>query len=256
MSALWGRAAVLTPLIIFTVSVFAWSLWIRRMTWTCKGQVAASLNIALQAFAVVLMSPWASVTVGEWLFEQTGQRNLEDLIAHDAYIVAASAIVYNAITRLKDEHRQARFRMCVETPATLAIPLMFLTFTSGAGVEGFHPDFFRVGTDPWLTAYWLVMTGITTWLLAYGSRALIALRRDPASRFIATVYLWSAGAGILACLIRAVTACIPGEFQTSVTASLMVWTPSCLCGIGFALMSAWTWRARTTVRRLDQAPVL
>lgn len=247
---------MLNPLIVFTVSVFAWSLWIRRMTWTCKGQVAASLNIALQALAVVLMSPWASVTVGVWLYERTGQRNLEDLIAHDAYIVAASAIVYNAISRLKDEHRQARFRLCVETPATLAIPLMFLTFTSGAGVQRFHPDFFRVGTDLWLTAYWLLMTGITTWLLTYGSRALIALRRDPESRFIATVYLVSATMGISACIVRAVTACVPGEFQTSLTASLMVWIPSCLCGTGFALMSAWTWKTRPRVQRLDPVPIL
>ncbi|KRQ27120.1 hypothetical protein AOT93_26520 [Mycobacteroides sp. H110] len=246
---------MLNPLIIFTLCVFAWSLWIRRMTWTCKGQVAASLNIALQAFAVVLMSPWASVTVGVWLYERTGQRNLEDLIAHDAYIVAASAIVYNAISRLKDENRQARFRLCVETPATLAIPLMFLTFTSGAGVRDFHPDFFRVGTDLWLTAYWLLMTGITTWLLTYGARALVALRRDPKSKLIATVYLVSAAMGVGACLVRAVTACWPGEFQTTLTASLMVWTPSCLCGAGFALMSAWTWKTRPRVPLLDQSPV-
>ncbi|SPX87630.1 GP55 protein [Mycobacteroides abscessus] len=244
MSALGGRATVLTPLIIFTLCAFTWSLWIRRMTWKCKGQFASTLNIALQALAVALMSPWASITLGEWLYKLTGQRNLEDLLAHDCYIVAASAIVHNAISQLKDQQRDIRFKLFVETPATLAIPLMFLTFTSGAGVKVFHADFFRVPTDVWLTTYWLLMTAITSWLLIYGSQVLLMLRKNPESRFIATVYLWSAGSGVLACAVRAGTACWPGDFQTSAVASLMVWTPACACGAGFALMSAWTWKTK------------
>ena len=53
------------------------------------------------------MSPLASETVGHWLHALTGKWNLEDYIGHDAYIVAASAIVYNALGRLAGRPRDA-----------------------------------------------------------------------------------------------------------------------------------------------------
>ena len=94
------------------------------MTWTCRWEVAATLNIALQGVAVVLMSPLASETIGQVLFTLTGKWNLEDYIGHDCYIVAASAIVYNALGRLQDDNAmQASFKQYVERPATLCIPL-------------------------------------------------------------------------------------------------------------------------------------
>ena len=86
----------------------AWSLWIRRVTWSCRWEVAATLNIALQGVAVLLMSPLASETLGHWLHALTGKWNLEDYIGHDLYIVAASAIVYNALGRLQDDHAMQR----------------------------------------------------------------------------------------------------------------------------------------------------
>ena len=94
----------LAVLIATTVCAMAWSLWIRRVTWNCRWEVAATLNIALQLGAVVLMSPAASETVGHLLRELTGKSNLEDYIAHDLYIVAASAVVYNA-ARTSSRHR-------------------------------------------------------------------------------------------------------------------------------------------------------
>lgn len=94
----------LAALIVVTIGCIAWSLWIRRVTWSCRWEVAATLNVALQGAAVMLMSPLASETVGQWLFKLTGVWNLEDYIGHDCYIVAASAIVYNALGRLQDDH--------------------------------------------------------------------------------------------------------------------------------------------------------
>ena len=94
----------LATLIAITLCCIAWSLWIRRVTWSSRWEVAATLNIALQGVAVVLMSPWASETVGVALHALTGKWNLEDFIGHDAYIVAASAVVYNALGRLQEDH--------------------------------------------------------------------------------------------------------------------------------------------------------
>ena len=52
----------LATLIAITLMCIAWSLWIRRVTWSCRWEVAATLNIALQGLAVLLMSPLASET--------------------------------------------------------------------------------------------------------------------------------------------------------------------------------------------------
>ena len=93
----------LASLIAITVGCIAWSLWIRRVTWNCRWEVAATLNIALQGLAVLLMSPLASETIGRALHALTGKWNLEDYIGHDCYVVAASAIVYNALGRLQDD---------------------------------------------------------------------------------------------------------------------------------------------------------
>src|SRR3982074_556230 len=132
----------LATLITITLGCIGWSLWIRRVTWTCRWEVAATLNIALQGVAVLLMSPWASETVGRGLHALTGMWNLEDYIGHDCYIVAASAVVYNALGRLQDDNAMQRtFKLFVERPATLCIPVLLATFSIGSGARIYRADF-------------------------------------------------------------------------------------------------------------------
>ena len=230
--------------ITVTLVCMAWSLWIRRVTWGCRWEIAATLNIALQAAAVFFMSPLASETVGHWLHALTGIWNLEDYIGHDFYVVAASAIVYNALGRLQDDNAmQAAFKQYVERPATLCIPLLLATFSMGNGAKVYRSDFFTVPTDFWLSAYWLLLCGTLIYLLGYGARALLVLRRDPRSRRIANVYLISSASGIIACTIRIVTAYVP-QLQ-EIEGGKLVWFFACFCGAGFALTSAHSWRIKT-----------
>ncbi|HEX3545822.1 MAG TPA: hypothetical protein VHU62_04495 [Mycobacterium sp.] len=234
----------LATLIAITLGCIAWSLWIRRVTWSCRWEVAATLNIALQGIAVVLMSPLASETVGHWLHAATGMWNLEDYIGHDAYIVAASAVVYNALGRLQDDHAMQRsFKLYVERPATVCIPLLLATFSVGNGARIYRPDFFEVPTDFWLNLYWLLLCGTLIYLLGYVARALLILRQDPRSRPIANIYLVASAAGALACAVRIITALVPA-LQT-VEGGTVVWIFACLCGSGFALTSAQSWRIKT-----------
>ena len=235
----------LAVLIAMTIGCIAWSLWIRRVTWTCRWEVAATLNIALQGAAVLLMSPWASETIGQTLFALTGKWNLEDYLGHDCYIVAASAIVYNALGRLQnDDAMQASFKQYVERPATLCIPLLLATFSVGNGAAIYRPDFFDVPTDFWLSAYWLLLCGTLIYLLTYGARALLVLRKDPRSRRIANIYLVASAAGIAACVVRIVTAFVT-PLQAYEGSGTLVWVFACMCGAGFALTSAQSWRQRT-----------
>lgn len=234
----------LASLIVITLVCIGWSLWIRRVTWSCRWEVAATLNIALQGLAVLLMSPFASETLGPWLFSLTGKWNLEDYIGHDCYIVAASAVVYNALGRLEQDHAmQQRFRQHIELPATLCIPLLLAAFWVGNGSSLYRPDFFDVPTDFWLNAYWVLLCGMLIYLLGYGARALLILRTDPRSRHIANVYLFASAMGIVACLVRITTALVP-QLQT-VQGSTLVWVFACACGAGFALTSAYSWRIKT-----------
>jgi hypothetical protein len=234
----------LATLISVTLGCIAWSLWIRRVTWSCRWEVAATLNIALQGLAVILMSPLASETLGHRLHALTGMWNLEDYLGHDAYIVAASAVVYNALGRLADDHAvQTSFKQYVERPATVCIPLLFVTFSVGNGAKIYRSDFFEVRTDFWLALYWLLLCGMLIYLLTYGMRALMILRQDPRSRKIANVYLVASASGIMACTVRIITAYTPA-LQT-IEGGTLVWIFACACGAGFALTSAQSWRIKT-----------
>lgn len=233
-----------TVLIAITLACIAWSLWIRRVTWSCRWEVAATLNIALQGVAILLMSPWASDTIGKVLYDLTGKYNLEDYLGHDAYIVAASAVIYNALGRLQDDGvMQTTFKQYVELPATLCIPLLLATFSFGNGAHIYRADFFEVPTDGWLTAYWVLLCVTLIYLLGYGARALMVLRKDPRSRRIANIYLFASVSGIAACSVRILTALVPALQE--IEQGTLVWVFACMCGAGFALTSAHSWRIKT-----------
>ena len=233
----------LSALIIITLASIAWSLWIRRVTWHCRWEVAATLNIALQGCAVALMSPLCAETLGVVLHNTTGEWNLQNYVGHDCYVVAASAIVYNAVGRLEeDDALQKSFKQYVERPATLCIPLLLATFSLSYGSRIYASDFFALRTDFWLTVYWLLLCGTLSYLLVFGSRALLVLRKDPRSRNIANLYLVASASGISACVVRMITALIPA-LQGPLGAAL-VWLFACACGAGFALTSAQSWRQK------------
>ncbi|ANW64652.1 MULTISPECIES: hypothetical protein [Mycolicibacterium] len=234
----------LATLIVITIACIAWSLWIRRVTWSCRWEVAATLNVALQGLAILLMTPLASETLGHWLHALTGKWNLEDYIGHDAYIVAASAIVYNALGRLHDDQSMHKvFKQHIERPATLCIPVLLVLFTLGNGAAIYRPDFFLVPTDFWLSAYWLVLCGMLIYLLGYGGRALLILRKDPRSRMMADVYLVATASGIIACAVRILTAYWPAFAAWE--EGKAVWLFACTCGAVFAVAAAHSWRIKT-----------
>ena len=154
------------------------------------------------------------------------------------------AIVYDALGRLQDDNAlQASFKQYVERPGHAVHPLLSATFSLGNGAAIYRPDFFDVPTDFWLNTYWLLLCGTLIYLLAYGSRALLVLRKDPRSRRIANIYLAASISGIMACAVRITTA-----YVTPIQAlegGTLVWMFACMCGAGFALASAHFWRIKT-----------
>lgn len=226
-------------IILATLASIGWSLWVRRTTWTSRWETAATLNIALQGAAVLLMAPW-SHGLGGLLYRWTHEYNLQNYIAHDCYIVAASAIVYNNLGRLEDSQRfQWAFRQYVERPATLCIPLMLAAFTLGNGAKIQKDDFFDVPCDNWLAAYWIMFCTVTVYLLGFGVRALLILREDPRSARIADVYLAACFFGIAACVIR-IYSCFDYQFELRI-GNPLIWITACLCGGIFAVSSGLSW---------------
>ena len=138
---------------------------------------------------------------------------------------------------------QRSFKQYVERPATLCIPLLLVTFSLGNGARIYKPDFFTVPTDFWLNAYWLLLCGTLIYLLVYGIRATLVLRKDPRSRRIANFYLVASVCGIMACIVRITTSFVPSP--ADLAGGNLVWLFACLCGAVFALASAHSWRIKT-----------
>ena len=144
-----------------------------------RWEVAATLNIALQGGAVLLMSPLASETVGVALHALTGKWNLEDYIGHD---LLHRRRICRGVQRARTGSRtttpcRRSFKQYVERPATLCIPLLLVTFSLGNGARIYKPDFFDVPTDFWLNIYWLLLCGTLIYLLGiWGARAARAAK--------------------------------------------------------------------------------
>jgi hypothetical protein len=227
-----------SALIIVTLAAVFSSLWIRRYTWRSRWEADASLNIALQGCAVLLMSPWASATLGPPLHDVFRRWNVEDLLGHICLIVAATAIIDHGLARLGD-HRQWRsiFRRHITGPLWLGIPVLVVVFIIAN--EGYHPDLFpaHVSTG-WFGAYWIVLGILLVYLFGYAARVMLIVRKDPRSTVTATLYLISAAFGVAATVIQVTTA------EAGIDITLPVWLCACLGAIGFAYSSARSWHAK------------
>ena len=225
-------------LIATTLVAIAYSLWVRRHSWRSRWEVGASLNIALQGCAVLLMSPWASRVLGPRLHHIFGRWNVEDLLGHICLVAAVAAVIYHALARLDDE-RQLRglFRRHIKTPVLLGIPVLVLVFIIAN--EGYHADLFPAHVSTiWFGTYWLVLGGLLVYLYSYAGRVLLILQKDPRSKPTANLYLISAAFGLAAMVIQVSTA------EVGIDITLPVWLCACLGAIGFAYGSARSWHAK------------
>jgi hypothetical protein len=229
---------MMSALIIATLVVVFCSLWIRRHTWRSRWEADASLNIALQGCAVLLMSPWASETLGPPLHHVFGLWNVEDLIGHICLMFAAAAIVEHGLARLGDHLEWRRiFRRQIEVPLWLGVPALVAVFF--AAHEKYHPDLFPAHVSTlWFGTYWIVLGILLVYLFGYAARVMLIVRKDPRSTVTATLYLISAAFGLAATVIQVTTA------EAGIDITLPVWLCACLGAIGFAYGSARSWLAK------------
>jgi hypothetical protein len=229
----------MSTLIAATLAVVGYSLWVRRHTWQSRFEAGASLNIALQGCAVLLMSPWASATLGPSLHRIVGPWNVEDLLGHLCLIAAVTAVIHHGLARLTDKSQLRQlFRRHIDTPIWLGAALLVMVFIIAD--EGYHADLFPVHIgNRWLGVYWLVLGGLLIYLFVYAGRVLLILRRDPRSTATVDVYLISVAFGVAANIIQMGTA------WAGIDVTLPVWLCACLGAIGFSYGSARSWHAKT-----------
>lgn len=222
---------------VVTISV---ALWIRRITWSAKQEKAITVNVALQGIAVVGMLPLTAISIGQYIYELTGEANIPNLIAHDCYIVAASMILFTGLYMATDDDGELRrtFRRRVELPCTLIIPVLVFLFMESRADDAPTRDFFALNGGAWLCAYWLILTGTISYALAYALWMFRRLITEPGFRLLMALYIAATAFGIAACAIKATTAVL--AVDAAITAPWVWWTAS-LCGAIFAVTSAREW---------------
>jgi hypothetical protein len=230
-------------LITVTLMSIAWSIWIRRYTWTCRWDVAFTISLASVGIGFLLMTPFASATLGQWLHSITGLWNLEDYLGHDALVVASTAVAYAMLIRLaRGSDLAVLFRRDVKLPALVSIPLLLVTFASGNGVRVYRPDFLTVPCDLWLKLYWVILGATLVHLLTYTCRALWIIRRDERSRRTANIYLFALSMASTCYAIPGLVAITPGLSISQLRWA--VWTGLCVAAIVYSVAAGQAWRDR------------
>ncbi|WP_046302026.1 hypothetical protein [Mycobacterium sp. UM_Kg27] len=227
--------------IVSTLVVVAYSLWVRRDTWWTRWENAATFALALEACALLLMSPWAGVKLGPVLHNGLGVWNVQQMIGHLCLILAVTANIYHMLVRLADPV-QVRFimRRQLMIPIWLGIAVMVPAYLRSD--QDYQPDVFAAPrTDTWMTVYQLVGCALVIYLSGYVTRLMLALRHDPRAKSTIDLYLVSMAFATAACLIVLASTWVDGD-----NASSGIWLCICLAVGTFAYGSARSWQAKSS----------
>jgi hypothetical protein len=169
--------------------------------------------------------------------------NVEDFLGHMLCLAASSAFIYHLICRLgDDEIFQYRWRVYVNLPLTLVVPVMVVSFWRSGVAHAYQHNLFAARPDWWLDLYWVMVAGFIIYAMVYGIWATLILREDPRSRSMANIYMTASILGIIACVAKIVSA-----LDTSIGSHAngnVVWLFICLACEFYALGSAYSWIAK------------
>jgi len=224
--------------------LICWSFWVRRTAWNCRWERATSLFVFAMLLTGVFTFHLTADPVGRGLYALTRLHNLGHFFAQVTFLGGICAVVYSAVAKLTTDKEFAQwFKRRVELPLAVGVALDFALFAASKVSDNPHPDFNTMQTTGvFLSAYWLLYSGMLLYLLYHLTRALIDLWHDEPSRKIVNLYLVANGFLATAALLRVITVIVqsPGG---SALFYLSFMCHTIAVGI-LAFAAGWSWQAR------------
>lgn len=232
-----------------TVAVVLYCLWVRRDTWWSRWEVGVTSSIALEGFALLMLSPWAAQTLAAGVHRAARIWNLQQLAGHICIVIAIAANSYHVLLRLADfDQIRPLFRRRVVWPARVGVAAMVTVFIIADA--GYRPDgLTTAGSGAWMHAYWVLFCGLLIYLSAYATRLLLMVRSDPRARETVELYTASSAFALVALTAQLSTT------WTNTDVSALVWFSACVSVAIFAYGSARSWRAKAAWFTSGRRPV-
>ncbi|MUL65809.1 hypothetical protein BOO86_15145 [Mycobacterium sp. CBMA 234] len=183
--------------VILALSTIAHCLWMRRFAWSNYYDRPATLSVAMEGAAILVMTPVIGTHIGTALHRLTGLWHIQYLLAHWLLFAGGACAIANFLTRLGDDHTvRVCFRLHIELPLALTLPLMLAAFTLSS-VNRYPIDFLLSPMDTWLMGYWLIACAMGFRLITCALQCLFILRREQRHRTVADIYILGCIAGLV-----------------------------------------------------------
>lgn len=236
MSELGGLLPIFA---ILALSTSAHCLWLRRRAWRSSYDRAATLSVALEGLAILLMTPLIGPHIGVALHWLTGLWHMQYLLAHWLLFAGGACAIAHFLTRLGDDHTvRIFFRRYVELPLALTFPLMLATFALSS-VNRAPTDFLLSPPDTWLKAYWIIGCLMGLRLITCALHCLTILRREQRHRAVADIYILGCIAGLIFIATQLTTV-----FTQRPGAAIAPLVAGCITITLFAWSATYSWRHR------------
>ena len=225
-------------LIAITLVAVLGSLWVRRDTWWSRWEAAASLTIALEGIALLLMAPRGADDLSLLLYRIVHLWNVQHLLGALCLIAALTAASSHVLVRLADPDQvRSLMRRHLAVPVWGGGTLMVLG--NAIGDEGHHTNLLSAPvTHIWLAAYWVLLCGLVIYLSGYIARVALILRSDPRAKTTVDLYVAAAASALAGCVVQ-----LAGVW-TRTDLTVPAWFFGSLAVAVFAYGSARSWQAK------------
>jgi hypothetical protein len=231
--------------IAVALTCIGWSLWQRRITWTCTWEWVVTLAVTFQGLGMILAAPatGTGLTIADRVLHSlTGLWGLNALIGGLFFVGAAAGFAYTALSRALPTDQLARLTpRLIRFPAAASAAVLVVTYA--VSDLSARPNTMDVVSSPAMRIYWSVLCLVKIYLLLGAGAVLWLLRRAPRHRTVANLYLFACVNGIAVCLARAAATFGPQAFRAADVWA--VWAFGSLWGAGFALAAAYSWQRKT-----------
>ncbi|MBO0676925.1 hypothetical protein JRC04_05570 [Mycolicibacterium sp. S2-37] len=162
---------LMSALTVLMVGTAAWSLWVRKFTFSCLYERAATSSIIFLTLATVLIS-----TPVHGLLPVLPGHPL-GFAGHVLTLIGIALIIYIGLSRLADDESiQAHFNQWVVLPLTVALPVLLLLYTESSAPDHPPSTLLPVPIDFELRAYLTVLLTVKASFLLLAGRIFCTLR--------------------------------------------------------------------------------